>query len=518
MLVRLDSCVRRNDEENAAMTRCSAKSSIGGLRHCQFIYKALENTTTESLFLVHHSLMRIVQKFGGTSVGSIERINHVADRIKQWSLGGHQIAVVVSAMSGETNRLLALSEAISRSPSLREQDNLVATGELVSMSLLAIALQEKGIAAQSFSGWQAGVKTSKHHSKARIREFHCERIEDALEQGTVAIMAGFQGINKVGDITTLGRGGSDTSAVALAAAVQADECQIYTDVDGIYTTDPRIVKSASRLNTITFEEILEMASLGAKVLQIRSVELAFKKQVPLRVLSSLLPCTEKTLDNPGGTLITVDAQVNAKVNVQADATIPKGKPQKTASVSSSSPHGAPSIPLSFSTQPSFQPSVAMENRLISGVAFNRDEAQIRFKKVNDQPGIAYAILHKIAEANIEVDMIIQNISEDGYTDFTFTVHRNDFDEAMTICQQSKDQLQAEAVTGNDRIVKVSLVGVGMRSHAGIASEMFRALKEANINILMISTSEIKISVCIDEQHLETATQVLHEAFQLDKIN
>lgn len=428
--------------------------------------------------------MRIVQKFGGTSVAGLERIRKVAERVKKWADCSHQVAVVVSAMAGETNRLLNLSREMSNSPSQREKDVLVATGEQVSMALLAIALQKMGVVACSFTGWQAGLKTDEVYGKARIQKFDASRVIQSLEQGKVVIMAGFQGINELGDITTLGRGGSDTSAVALAAAVQADECQIYTDVDGIYTTDPRIVPEASQLRIITYEEILEMASSGAKVLQIRAAELAYKKNVPMRILSSLLPCTDESLANLGGTLIVPDAE-SAK---------------------------------NYQTTNKIEVINSMEARMISGIAFSRGEAQIRIKKVKDSPGIAFSLLVHISKANIEVDMIVQNTSDEGYTDFTFTVHRNDFKRALEIAREKAKEIGTEDVVGDDTIVKVSLVGVGMRSQVGIATEMFRCLGEAGINILIISTSEIKISVCIKEESLEKAVQVLHDAFDLDKVD
>ncbi|HET8808422.1 MAG TPA: aspartate kinase, partial [Methylophaga sp.] len=379
----------------------------------------------------------IVQKYGGTSVGSIERIKEVAKKVIQYRNDGHDIVVVVSAMSGETNRLVALAKDINPDPRGRELDVLLATGEQVTIALLSMALAELGMPAQSYTGSQVRILTDDAHNKARIMEIDDAKMRADLQQGKVVVVAGFQGCDAYGNITTLGRGGSDTTAVALAAALKADECQIYTDVDGVYTTDPRVVPEARRLDRITFEEMLEMASLGAKVLQIRSVEFASKYNVPLRVLSSF---TEG-----GGTLITSEEQ-------------------------------------------------EMEQALISGIAFNRDEAKLTILGVPDQPGVAYKILGPIAKQNIEVDMIIQNTGHDATTDFTFTVHRNDYQAALKILQQIANDLNAREVNGDEHIAKISLVGVGMRSHAGIASSMFEALALENINISMISTSEIKISV------------------------
>ncbi|HHQ41576.1 MAG TPA: aspartate kinase [Chromatiales bacterium] len=399
----------------------------------------------------------IVQKYGGTSVGSIERIEHVAEKVAATRRQGHQVVVVVSAMSGETDRLLGLARAISERPDPRELDVLLATGEQVTIALLAIALAKRGCPARSYTGAQVHILTDSAHNKARIRDIDAARVRRDLAEGRVVVVAGFQGVDEHGNITTLGRGGSDTTAVALAAALGADECQIFTDVDGVYTTDPRVVPEARRLDRITFEEMLEMASLGSKVLQIRAVEFAGKYNVPLRVLS--------TFEEGPGTLITYE------------------EPE-------------------------------MEQPLISGVAFNRDEAKLTVVGVPDQPGVAWRILGPIAEANIEVDMIVQNVGEDGTTDFTFTVHRNDYPQALEILRRTAEELGAREVTGDDRIVKISLVGVGMRSHAGIASRMFEALAKEGINIRMISTSEIKISVVVDEKYLELGVRALHEAFDL----
>ncbi len=401
----------------------------------------------------------IVQKYGGTSVGSIERIKEVAKKVIQYRNDGHDIVVVVSAMSGETNRLVALAKEINPDPRGRELDVLLATGEQVTIALLSMALAEQGMPAQSYTGSQVRILTDDAHNKARIMEIDDAKMRTDLAQGKVVVVAGFQGCDEHGNITTLGRGGSDTTAVALAAALKADECQIYTDVDGVYTTDPRVVPEARRLDRITFEEMLEMASLGAKVLQIRSVEFASKYNVPLRVLSSF---TEG-----GGTLITSEEQ-------------------------------------------------EMEQALISGIAFNRDEAKLTILGVPDQPGVAYKILGPIAKQNIEVDMIIQNTGHDATTDFTFTVHRNDYQTALKMLQQIASELNAREVNGDEHIAKISLVGVGMRSHAGIASSMFESLARENINISMISTSEIKISVVVDEKYLELGVRALHKAFNLEQ--
>ncbi len=399
-----------------------------------------------------------VHKYGGTSVGTVERIKYVADKINQARKQGDDIVVVVSAMSGETDRLLGLAREMQRQPNPRELDVLLSTGEQVTIALLCMALEAEGCPASSYTGAQARILTDAAHTKARILDIDTSRVRRDLEQGKVVVVAGFQGVNEEGDITTLGRGGSDTTAVALAAALKADECRIYTDVDGVYTTDPRVEPKARRLDRITFEEMLEMASLGSKVLQIRAVEFAGKYNVPLRVLS--------TFDDGPGTLITYEEE-------------------------------------------------EMEQALISGIAFNRDEAKLTVEGVPDHPGIAASILGPIADANIEVDMIVQNVAENDTTDFTFTVHRNDYARALEILQGVCRDLGANQVTGDDHIVKVSMVGVGMRSHAGIASKMFRALAEEGINIRMISTSEIKVSVVLDEKYLELAVRTLHETFGLD---
>ena len=402
----------------------------------------------------------IVQKYGGTSVGTTERIKNVAQRVARFKAQGHQVVVVVSAMSGETNRLIALAKGIQSHPDPREMDVLVATGEQITIALLSMALMEMGLKAKSYTGAQVRILTDDAHTKARILSIDEENLRRDLDAGYVAVVAGFQGVDERGNITTLGRGGSDTTGVALAAALKADECQIYTDVDGVYTTDPRIVPEARKLKTITFEEMLEMASLGSKVLQIRSVEFAGKYKVKLRVLSSFEEEGE-------GTLITFEED-------------------------------------------------AMEQPIISGIAFNRDEAKITVLGVPDRPGIAYAILGPVADANIDVDMIIQNVGADGTTtDFTFTVHRNEFAKALGILQAVQDSIGAREVKGDDKIAKLSLVGVGMRSHSGIASSMFKTLAAESINIQMISTSEIKISVVIDEKYLELAVRVLHKAFNLE---
>jgi aspartate kinase len=400
----------------------------------------------------------IVQKYGGTSVATPRHIEHVAEKVIAARKQGHDMVVVVSAMSGETNRLLALAKELTSQPNPRELDVILATGEQVTIGLLAIALEVRGCPAQSYTGGQVHIRTDSAFTKARIVDIDSARIHKDLRDGRVIVVAGFQGVDERGNITTLGRGGSDTTAVALAAALKADECQIYTDVDGVYTTDPRVVPDARRLERITYEEMLEMASLGAKVLQIRSVEFASKYNVPLRVLSSFE-------DGPG-TLIKEDE--------------------------------------------------GMEQALISGIAFNRDEAKLTVLGVPDQPGVAARILGPIADANIEIDMIVQNVAEDSTTDFTFTVHRNDYEKTLSILKRVCAALGAREVTGDNRIVKISLVGVGMRSHAGIASKMFHALADEGINIRMISTSEIKISVVVDEKYLELGVRALHSAFGLDK--
>ncbi len=403
----------------------------------------------------------IVQKYGGTSVGTVERIQAVADRVIATRNKGHQVVVVVSAMSGETNRLIELARQIDQRPPARELDVLVSTGEQVTIALLSMALLSKGVEARSYTGAQIRMLTDSAHGKARILDIQCDDMRQDLDQGRVIVVAGFQGVDEHGRITTLGRGGSDTTAVAMAAALKADECQIYTDVDGVYTTDPRIEPKARKLEKITFEEMLEMASLGSKVLQIRSVEFAGKYNVPLRVLSSFEE------GEGSGTLITTEDDV-------------------------------------------------MEQALISGIAFNKDEAQLTIAGVPDKPGVAADILVPITEANIEIDMIVQNVGEDGTTDFTFTVHRNDYQNALELLTRTGDALGAKKVYGDDSIVKISLVGVGMRSHAGIASTMFTALAKEGINIHMISTSEIKISVVVAEKYLELGVRTLHGAFGLDK--
>jgi len=414
----------------------------------------------------------IVQKFGGTSVGSVERIRNVARRVAKWKAAGHELVVVPSAMAGETNRLIALAQSIQSLPDPRELDVVASTGEQVTIGLLSMALLALGVKARSYTGWQVKVLTNSAFTKTRIMSIDQERIRKDLQAGHVVVVAGFQGVDEQGNITTLGRGGSDTSAVALAAALKADECQIYTDVDGIYTTDPRLVPEARRLHAITFEEMLEMAGAGSKVLQIRSVEFAGKYRVPTRVLSSLtdpeLPVGEEARS---GTLITFEED----------------------------------------------PHMAMEKAVISGVAFNRDEAKITVHDVPDRPGIAYAILGPIADASIDVDVIVQNVGHDGMTDLSFTVHRNDYAKTMKLLKgQVQPHIKCREVSGDERIAKVSIVGMGMRSHAGIAAQMFRTLAEEGINIQMISTSEIKITVVIEEKYTELAVRVLHKAFELDQ--
>lgn len=405
----------------------------------------------------------IVQKYGGTSVGSPDRIRNVARRVARYKAMGHQVVVVVSAMSGETNRLIELAKQIMPEPDPRELDQMVSTGEQVTIALTAMALMDLGIRAKSYTGSQVRILTDDAFTKARILKIDEERIRADLDAGYVVVVAGFQGVDEDGNITTLGRGGSDTTGVAMAAALSADECQIYTDVDGVYTTDPRVVPEARRLKSITFEEMLELASQGSKVLQIRSVEFAGKYKVKLRVLSSF----EEEGD---GTLITFEEEDN------------------------------------------------MEQPIISGIAFNRDEAKITVLGVPDRPGIAYQILGPVADANIDVDMIIQNVGADGTTDFTFTVHKNELGKALAILKDKvQSHIGAREIIGDDKIAKVAVVGVGMRSHVGIASQMFRTLAEEGINIQMISTSEIKISVVIDEKYLELAVRVLHKAFELDQV-
>lgn len=401
----------------------------------------------------------IVQKFGGTSVGSVERIRQVAEKVKGFRERGDDLVVVVSAMSGETNRLIALAREMQPEPDARELDVIISTGEQVTIGLLAMALKSLDVPAVSYTGAQVRIVTDSAFNKARIQHIDDQRIRADLAAGKVVIVAGFQGVDEQGNITTLGRGGSDTTGVALAAALKADECQIYTDVDGVYTTDPRVVESARRLDKITFEEMLEMASLGSKVLQIRSVEFAGKYNVPLRVLHSFK-------EGPG-TLITLEDDAS------------------------------------------------MEQPVISGIAFNRDEAKLTIRGVPDTPGVAFKILGPVSAANIEVDMIVQNVSQDNTTDFTFTVHRNDLRKAEEVLHKVASEIGAREVGGDGKIAKVSIVGVGMRSHAGVASRMFEALSRDGINIQMISTSEIKISVVIDEKYLELAVRSLHTAFDLD---
>ncbi len=411
----------------------------------------------------------IVQKYGGTSVGSAERIKNVARRVAKWHEAGHQVVVVVSAMSGETNRLIALAKDIQPHPDPRELDVVASTGEQVTIGLLSMALQTLGHKARSYTGAQVAVHTDSAFTKARIESIDADRLKADLQQGIIPVVAGFQGIDAKGNITTLGRGGSDTSGVALAAALKADECQIYTDVDGVYTTDPRIVPEARRLDTITFEEMLEMASLGSKVLQIRSVEFAGKYQVRLRVLSSLTPWDlPLEQESRSGTLIT------------------------------------------------FEEDDKMEQAVVSGIAFARDEAKIIVVGVPDRPGIAYQILSAVGDANIEVDMILQNQSVAGFTDFTFTVGRGDYARALDILKSTvQAHIGAKEILGDPKVCKVSIVGMGMRSHAGVASKMFRTLSEEGINIQMISTSEIKVSVVIEEKYMELAVRSLHKAFDLD---
>jgi aspartate kinase len=416
----------------------------------------------------------IVHKYGGTSMGSPERIRNVAKRVAKWARAGHQMVVVPSAMSGETNRLLGLAKELAPERAMqsyhRELDMLAATGEQASSALLAIALQSEGMQAVSYAGWQVPIRTDSSYTKARIESIDDQRVRGDLAAGKVVIVTGFQGIDSEGNITTLGRGGSDTSAVAVAAAMKAHECLIYTDVDGVYTTDPRVVPEARRLQTVSFEEMLEMASLGSKVLQIRSVEFAGKYKVPMRVLSSFTPWDiDINEEAKSGTLIT------------------------------------------------FEEDEKMEQAVVSGIAFNRDEAKISVLGVPDKPGIAYQILGAVADANIEVDVIIQNVSKDGKTDFSFTVNRNDYTRTVELLKEKVlPELGAQEVTGDTKICKVSIVGIGMRSHVGVASKMFRTLSEEGINIQMISTSEIKTSVVIDEKYMELAVRSLHKAFELDQ--
>ncbi len=402
----------------------------------------------------------LVQKFGGTSVGTVERIEAIAEKVQRFREQGHDIVVVVSAMSGETNRLVELAHQMHDTPTPRELDVILSTGEQVTIALLSMALNRRNCPAKSYTGWQVAIKTDSQHNKARIESIDTQTMRADLDAGRVVVVAGFQGLDKDGNITTLGRGGSDTTAVALAAALEADECQIYTDVDGVYTTDPRVVEGARRLDKITFEEMLEMASLGSKVLQIRAVEFAGKYNVTLRVLHSF--------EEGPGTLITLEEQDE------------------------------------------------MEQPVVSGIAFNRDEAKLTIKGVPDIPGVASRILGPISKANVEVDMIVQNVADDKSTDFTFTVHRNDFQKALAVVGNTSDELGAREFDGDNRIAKVSIVGVGMRSHAGVATRMFEALAAEGINIQIISTSEIKVSVVIAEKYLELAVRALHSAFELDQ--
>ncbi len=411
----------------------------------------------------------IVHKYGGTSMGSTDRIKNVAMRVAKWHDAGHQIVVVPSAMSGETNRLIGLAKQIMDQPDPRELDMIASTGEQVSVGLLSMALLAIGKQAVSYAGWQVAIKTDSAFTKARIQSIDDEKVKRDLDAGKIVIITGFQGVDEHDNISTLGRGGSDTSAVAIAAALKASECLIFTDVDGVYTTDPRVVSEARRLKTITFEEMLELASLGSKVLQTRSVEFAGNYRVPTRVLSSLTdPMLALDIEANSGTLISFEEDTN------------------------------------------------MEQAVISGIAFNRDEAKITVLGVPDRPGVAYHILGPVADANIEVDMIIQNQSVDGKTDFTFTVSRGEYARALEVLNSTKEALGAASITGDAKVSKLSVVGVGMRSHVGVASQMFRTLSEEGINIMMISTSEIKISVLIDEKYMELAVRALHKAFELEK--
>jgi len=421
-------------------------------------------------YIFKNPMALFVHKYGGTSMGSTERIKNVARRVAKWHDAGYQIVVVPSAMSGETNRLLGLAHDIMPQPDPRELDMLASTGEQVSVALLSMALHAIGKQAVSYAGWQVAIKTDSAYTKARIQSIDDAKVRRDLDAGKIVIITGFQGVDDEGNIATLGRGGSDTSAVAVAVAMKAEECLIYTDVDGVYTTDPRVVSEARRLNTVTFEEMLEMASLGSKVLQIRSVEFAGNYKMPTRVLSSLTdPMMSLEEEASSGTLI------------------------------------------------SFEEDTHMEQAAITGIAFNRDEAKITVLGVPDRPGVAYQILGPIADANVEVDMIIQNQSVDGKTDFTFTVPRGEFAKSMDVLNKSvKDQINAVSIVGDSKVSKVSVVGVGMRSHVGIASTMFRTLSEEGINIQMISTSEIKISVLIDEKYMELAVRALHKVFDLEK--
>ena len=420
-------------------------------------------------FYISTSMALIVHKYGGTSMGSTERIKNVAKRVAKWHDAGHQVVVVPSAMSGETNRLIGLAKEMMAQPDPRELDMIASTGEQVSVGLLSMALMAIGKQAVSYAGWQVAIRTDSAYTKARIQSIDDHKVRRDLDAGKIVIITGFQGVDEHGNISTLGRGGSDTSAVAVAAAMKAAECLIYTDVDGIYTTDPRVVSDARRLKTVTFEEMLELASLGSKVLQSRSVEFAGNYRVPTRVLSSLTdPLMNLEEEANSGTLI------------------------------------------------SFEDGENMEQAVISGIAFNRDEAKITVLGVPDKPGVAFQILGPVADANIEVDMIIQNQSVEGKTDFTFTVSRGEYDKAMKVLVNVKESINAIHVVGDAKVSKVSVVGIGMRSHVGVASKMFQTLSQEGINILMISTSEIKISVLIDEKYMELAVRALHKAFELEK--
>lgn len=440
---------------------------------CYFLLRKVELRVVLNLLSFFHffifSMALIVHKYGGTSMGSTERIKNVARRVAKWHDAGYQIVVVPSAMSGETNRLIGLAKEVMPNPDPRELDMLASTGEQVSVALLSMALQQLGKQAVSYAGWQVPIMTDSSYTKARIRSIDDGKVRGDLDDGKIVIVTGFQGMDEQGNITTLGRGGSDTSAVAVAAALKASECLIYTDVDGVYTTDPRVVSEARRLKTVTFEEMLEMASLGSKVLQIRSVEFAGNYRIPTRVLSSLTdPLMPLEEEANSGTLI------------------------------------------------SFEEDTHMEQATITGIAFNRDEAKITVMGVPDKPGIAYQILGPIADANVEVDMIIQNQSVEGKTDFTFTVPRAEYTKAMDVLERGvKQHIGAANIIGDAKVSKVSVVGVGMRSHVGIASQMFRTLSEEGINIQMISTSEIKISVLFDEKYMELAVRALHKAFELE---
>jgi aspartate kinase len=437
------------------------------------VKSAKKTTSYLNLFNLLHAMSLIVHKYGGTSMGSTERIKNVAKRVAKWQAAGHQLVVVPSAMSGETNRLIALAKDLQAEPDPRELDMICSTGEQVSVGLLAMALKAQGVKAKSYAGWQVPIKTDASHTKARISSIDDAKVRKDLADGYVVIITGFQGVTDVadgaGDITTLGRGGSDTSAVAVAAALKAEECLIYTDVDGVYTTDPRVVPEARRLEKITFEEMLEMASLGSKVLQIRSVEFAGKYRVKTRVLSSLTdPMMDLKTEAHSGTLIT------------------------------------------------FEDDTEMEQAVVSGIAFSRDEAKITLVGVPDKPGIAYQILGPIADANVDVDVIIQNTSTNGFTDFSFTVSRGEYNKAMEVIKGVQAKLGAKELVGDTKVCKVSIVGIGMKSHVGVAATMFRALSNEGINIQMISTSEIKTSVVLEDKYMELAVRALHKAFELEQ--